>query len=64
MKNALSFFFRTLIGPKSYPDGVTAPLYNVNKEFLSMEQFKKIMTNLPEFVDEAEIEDMFNTADR
>ena len=55
--------FRTLIGPKSYPDG-PAPLYNVNKEFLSMDTFKKIMTALPEYVDETEVEDMFAAADK
>ena len=56
--------FRTLIGPKAYPDGVAAQLYNVNKEFLSMDAFKTIMTALPEYVDEAEVEDMFATADK
>ena len=30
--------FRVLVGPKSYPDGVPAQLYNINKEVLTFEQ--------------------------
>ena len=56
--------FRTLVGPKQFPPGSQATIYNVNKEFLTLEQFKKIMTSLPEAVDEAEAEDMFSVADK
>jgi len=56
--------FRVLVGPKKYPDGVPAQLYNINKEVLTFEQFKNIMTNLPEFVDEAEVKTMFAHADK
>ena len=51
--------FRNLVGPKSYPDGVPAALYNVNAEFLTKEQFKLIMLSLPEYVDAAEVDKMF-----
>ena len=30
--------FRVLVGPKKYPDGVPAQLYNINKEVLTFEQ--------------------------
>ena len=30
--------FRTMVGPKKYPDGVAAPVYNYNREVLTFEQ--------------------------
>lgn len=35
--------FRTLVGPKQFGPGVPASLYNVNKEFLTLEQFKTVI---------------------
>lgn len=56
--------FRTLVGPKKYPPGTPAQLYNINKEFLTFEQFKTIMMSLPEYVDEDEVKVMFGHADK
>jgi len=30
--------FRTLVGAKSYSDGIPAKLYNINAEYLTFEQ--------------------------
>lgn len=52
------------MGPKYYQLGQKASLYNVNAEVLTKEQFKLIMLNLPEYVDEADIDGMFGAADK
>lgn len=56
--------FRTLVGPKTPQPGKQAPLYNVHKEYLSFEQFKTIMTSLPEYVDDEMVKEMFSIADK
>ena len=56
--------FRTLVGPKAYPEGTMAALYNINKEFLTFEQFKTIMQNLPEYVSDDDVRTMFGFADK
>ena len=56
--------FRTLVGSKDYPEGTVAPLYNINKEQLSYEQFKYVMTNLPNHVSEADCKKMYRHADK
>lgn len=56
--------FRTLVGPKEYPSGTQAPIYDVNKELLSFTQFKAIMTNLPEMVNDNDVARMFMVADK
>ncbi len=63
-ENFFQELYRTLVGPKEYPKGTPAQLYNVHKEYLTVEQFKMVMTNLPEFVTESEAEAMFRVADR
>jgi len=35
--------FRTLIGPKSYDEGVPAKLYNINTEYLTFDQVVQII---------------------
>ena len=37
---------------------------NVHKEFLTFEQFKMVMTNLPDYVSESQAEEIFRIADR
>ncbi|XP_040580024.1 neo-calmodulin [Lepeophtheirus salmonis] len=57
--------FRTLVGPKhNTADNRPAPLYRIDREFLSLEQFRNIMMNLPEYVSEEEIDLMFGAADK
>ena len=56
--------FRTLVGSKDYPEGTVAPLYNINKEQLTYEQFKYVMTNLPDYVSEADCKKMYRHADK
>ena len=56
--------FRTLVGSKDYPEGTVAPLYNINKEQLTYEQFKYVMTNLPDFVSEDDCKKMYRHADK
>ena len=41
-----------------------AALYNINKEFLTFEQFKTIMQNLPEYVSDDDVKTMFGFADK
>ena len=69
MKNQSSWIFyfcpsRTLVGPKCYPPSQVAALYNINKEFLTFEQFKTIMQNLPEYVSDDDVKTMFGFADK
>ena len=52
------------MGPKAYPPGQVAALYNINKEFLTFEQFKTIMQNLPEYVSDDDVKTMFGFADK
>jgi len=56
--------FRTFIGTKDYPEGIVAPLYNIKKEHLTFEQFKNVMTQLPEYVSEEDCKKMFSHADK
>jgi calmodulin len=56
--------YRALVGPKTFPPGTPATIYNVHKEFLTAEQFKMVMTNLPDTVSESEAEAMFRVADK
>ena len=55
--------YRTFVGPKWTPTE-PANLYNVHKEFLTFEQFKMVMTNLPDYVSESQAEEIFRIADR
>ena len=57
-------FSRTLVGPKCYPPSQVAALYNINKEFLTFDQFKTIMQNLPEYVSDDDVKTMFGFADK
>ena len=43
--------FRVLVGPKSYPPGVPAQLYNINKEVLTYEQvhFSNLFMNFARY---------------
>lgn len=56
--------FRTLVGSKDYPEGAVAPLYNINKEQLTFDQFKYVMSNLPDYVSEADCKKMYRHADK
>jgi calmodulin len=58
--------FRTLVGSKDYEiaEGTVAPLYNINKEQLTYEQFRYVMTNLPDYVSEADCKKMYRHADK
>ncbi len=38
--------FRTMVGPKKYPDGVPALLYNIDKEVLTFEQVDILLIKL------------------
>ena len=61
--NTLQELYRTFVGPKWTPTE-PANLYNVHKEFLTFEQFKMVMTNLPDYVSESQAEEIFRIADR
>ena len=39
-------------------------MYNINKEFLTFDQFKTIMQNLPEYVSDDDVKTMFGFADK
>ena len=56
--------FRTLVGSKEYDETTIAPLYNINKEQLTFEQFKYVMMNLPDFVSEEDCKAMYGHADK
>ena len=56
--------FRTLVGSRPYPEGTIAPLYNINKEQLTFDQFKYVMTNLPDYVSEEDVKTMYGVADK
>ena len=56
--------FRTLVGSKDYAEGTVAPLYNINKEQLTYEQFKYVMQNLPDYVSDADCKKMYRHADK
>jgi Ca2+-binding EF-hand superfamily protein len=56
--------FRTMAGAKQVAsDDVPAGKYDIAEEFITREQFIRIMTNLPEAVEESEVEAMFSAVD-
>jgi len=55
--------YRTFVGPK-WTQNEPAELYNVHKEFLTFDQFKMVMTNLPDYVSESQAEEIFRIADK
>ena len=56
--------FRTLVGSKPVAEGTIAPLYNINKEQLTYEQFRYVMMNLPDYVSEEDCKAMYRVADK
>ena len=61
--NNLQELYRTFVGPK-WTQNEPAELYNVHKEFLTFDQFKMVMTNLPDYVSESQAEEIFRIADK
>ena len=55
--------YRTFVGPK-WNISEPANLYDVHKEFLTFEQFKMVMMNLPDYVSEQQAGEIFRIADR
>ena len=52
-----------LCGTDKYPEKYRAKKYKIHQKFLSREEFRFIMRNLPVSVSEQEIEEMFAIAD-
>ena len=52
-----------LCGTDPFPEFYRAKRYKIHQKFLTKTEFQFIMRNLPEAVDEAEIEEMFRVAD-
>jgi len=56
--------FKMLCGTEPHPKDIRAKKYRVDKHFLTKEDFVHIMKNLPVPVDDEDIEEMFEFADK
>ena len=67
MGNSLTFIFcypQMICGTEAFPEKFKAKKYKFNDHFISKKNFFHMMSNLPEVVDEADIEEMFTYADK
>ena len=56
--------FQMMCGTEPYPTDFRAKKYKLDKHFLTKEDFKHIMTNLPVPVADEDIDEMFEFADK
>merc|ERR1712142_289916 len=56
--------FKMLCGTDPFPEKFKAKKYKLHDHFITKKNFFHIMTNLPEEVSDADIEEMFNYADK
>jgi len=56
--------FKILCGTEPFPEKFKAKKYKLHDHFITKKSFFQMMTNLPEKVDEEDIEEMFSYADK
>ena len=57
-------FLQMICGTESFPEKFKAKKYKFNDHFITKKNFFHMMSNLPEVVDEEDIEEMFTYADK